>query len=64
MKIVFTVIKRKELGTVATIVKGFDPRAFTSVDDLQGAAAGVFPEARSRTRGLVPGAFRLIRPAA
>jgi uncharacterized protein YebE (UPF0316 family) len=52
--VVLTVIPRKELAGVVTIVKEFDPRCFYSVDDLQTAEAGVFPQAR----GAVPGPLR------
>jgi len=51
--IVFTVLKRKELEHVVAIIKGFDPKAFYSVDELQAAEAGVFP-AKGRWRGPVP----------
>ena len=40
VQIVFTVIKRKDLHNVLTIVKCFDPRAFYSVDELQAASQG------------------------
>jgi uncharacterized protein YebE (UPF0316 family) len=63
VKVVFTVIKRKELGNVVGIVKGFDPKAFYSVDDLQSAAAGVSPEPRGRARAVVPDAVRLFTSA-
>jgi uncharacterized protein YebE (UPF0316 family) len=60
--IVLTVVKRKEMGNVLTIVKGFDPRAFYSVDEIQAAGAGVFPAPRKRTRGLVPIPLQLALP--
>jgi uncharacterized protein YebE (UPF0316 family) len=48
VQIVFTVVRRKELEDVRAIIRRFDRQAFYSVDDLQSAAAGVFPVARSR----------------
>jgi uncharacterized protein YebE (UPF0316 family) len=42
-RVVFTVVKRKELDNVQKIIKSFDDRAFYSVGDLQTAARGVFP---------------------
>jgi uncharacterized protein YebE (UPF0316 family) len=54
VQILFTVIPRKDLGLVATLIKGFDPRAFHSVSDVQSAAAGVFPLARRRANAAVP----------
>jgi uncharacterized protein YebE (UPF0316 family) len=61
VQIVYTVIKRKELGRVLAIARRFDPRMFYSVDELHAAAAGVAPLPRRR---LVPaGLFRLPRAA-
>jgi hypothetical protein len=37
-------------------------RAFYSIDDVQAATEGVFPQAR-RPRGLIPGPIRLQRAA-
>jgi uncharacterized protein YebE (UPF0316 family) len=56
--VILTVIPRKELAGVVAIIKDFDPRCFYSVDDLQSAEAGVFPEARGGLRGAVPGPLR------
>jgi len=56
--VVLTVIPRKELAGVVAIIKEFDPRCFYSVDDLQSAEAGVFPEERGGLRGAVPGPLR------
>jgi hypothetical protein len=43
---VFTIVPRRLLGRVTTIIKGFDPGAFYSVDALQTAQAGVAPAPR------------------
>ena len=64
VKIVLTVLKRKELDQVVGIIKGFDPKAFYSVDEIQSAEAGVFPASRERWRGPVPLLPRVFRPAA
>jgi len=65
VKIVLTVVKRKELEAVVTIIKGFDAHAFYSVDEVQSAEAGVFPTAKERWRGAFPAASpRLSRHAA
>ena len=61
VEVVFTVIKRKELGAVLGLIKRFDPKVFYSVDDLQSAAEGVFPLGRKRARALLPAPFRLQR---
>jgi uncharacterized protein YebE (UPF0316 family) len=62
VQIVYTVIKRKELGKVLVIAHHFDPRVFYSVDDLHSAVAGVAP-LRRRIRGVVPSLFKLHRAA-
>ena len=49
--VVLTVIPRKELAGVVAIIKEFDPRCFYSVDDVQSAEAGVFPQGRSVVSG-------------
>jgi uncharacterized protein YebE (UPF0316 family) len=46
VKIVFTIIQRKELAVVRSIVEEFDPKAFFTVDDLHSASQGVFPSSR------------------
>jgi uncharacterized protein YebE (UPF0316 family) len=53
VQIVFTVIRRRDLGRVVALAKGFDPKVFYSVDELQEAAEGVSP--RRGLRGLFPG---------
>jgi uncharacterized protein YebE (UPF0316 family) len=58
VKIVLTVIKRKELAAVLAIIKHFDPRAFYSVDEIQSAAAGIFPAGRGRAKAILPSPFR------
>ena len=64
VQVVFTVIKRKELPNVVAIIKGFDPRAFYSVNELQAAAEGIAPASRSRLRGVLPLSLRFSRSAA
>lgn len=44
VQVILTVVKRKHLAEVAGIIQHFDPRAFYSVDELQSARQGVFPE--------------------
>ncbi len=55
VRIVLTVIKRKDWERVRTIIRAFDPKVFYSVDDLHSAASGVFPSDRRRVRALFPG---------
>jgi uncharacterized protein YebE (UPF0316 family) len=63
VKVVFTVVRRKELDTVLAVLRRFDPQAFYSVDEIQEAGPGIFPE-RKRVRGVVPPLLRLSRKAA
>ncbi len=62
--VVFTVIKRNQLGNVLTIIKDFDPKAFYAINDLKAAAAGISPIARGRTRALFSVPLGLFRSAA
>jgi uncharacterized protein YebE (UPF0316 family) len=55
VKVVFTVIQRKQLDAVLGIIRQFDERAFYSVDEIQSAEAGIFPASKGRLRGAVPG---------
>lgn len=64
VKVVYTIVRRKELENVVAIIKEFDPKAFYSVDDLQASEAGIFPVAKGRARGIIPGPLRLFRSAA
>jgi uncharacterized protein YebE (UPF0316 family) len=63
VRVVLTVVPRKELGHVTAIVEAFDAEAFYAVEDVQAAARGVFP-ARREARGLVPSLLRTSRQAA
>jgi uncharacterized protein YebE (UPF0316 family) len=51
VQVVLTVVKRRELDRVVTIIKRHEPRAFFSIDELQSVASGIFPD----RRGLLPG---------
>jgi uncharacterized protein YebE (UPF0316 family) len=63
VKVVLTVVPRKELDAVIAIIRRFDPGAFYSVDDLQEVAQGTFPQRRS-LRGLTPSLLQPFRRAA
>jgi uncharacterized protein YebE (UPF0316 family) len=64
VQVVTTVIKRKELNNVLSLIKQFDAKAFYSVNEIQAAASGIFPETKNRLRGEFPPAPRLFRTAA
>ncbi|MGE3807575.1 MAG: DUF2179 domain-containing protein, partial [Gemmataceae bacterium] len=55
VKIIFTIIKRKDIDSVIALVKQFNPKAFYSIDDLQSATEGIFPAAQSTAaRSIIP----------
>ena len=62
VKMVFTVVRRKELAVALEHIRRFDPRAFYSVDDIQDAESGIFPE-RKRPRGAIPDILQSFRKA-
>lgn len=43
VKIIFTIIKRKDLELVAQLINDHNPSAFYSVEDIRSARQGVFP---------------------
>ena len=55
VRIVLTVIPRRDLHNVVALLRHFDPNVFYSVDAIQSAAAGVFPLARHRTSSAMRG---------
>jgi uncharacterized protein YebE (UPF0316 family) len=63
VKLVLTVVPRKELDSVFAIVRRFDPHAFYSVDELQEVVQGTFPERRT-LRGFFPSVLQASRRAA
>ncbi|MFZ3079864.1 MAG: DUF2179 domain-containing protein [Bellilinea sp.] len=48
--VVYTVIKRKDIQAVMTIIHDLHPHAFLSIEQVQTAQAGVFPVASSGSR--------------
>ena len=47
VKIIFTIIKRKDLNAVSNLIEKFNPNAFYSVEDIREASQGVFPTSKS-----------------
>lgn len=50
VKLIYTVVKRKNLGNVVSIIHQVNPKAFFSVEEVRSAQEGIFP---SRTGALV-----------
>jgi uncharacterized protein YebE (UPF0316 family) len=63
VKMIFTVVRRKELEAVLVLIRRFDPDAFYSVDEIQEAGPGIFRQ-RKRVRGILPSLLHSFRKAA
>ncbi len=48
VKMVFTIIRRQDLGNVVGIIRDFHPNAFYSVEEVKSVAEGVFPKKTPR----------------
>ncbi len=44
VKMIFTIIKRKNVGAVVSIIQQYNPSAFFSIEDIRNANQGVFTE--------------------
>ncbi len=60
VKVVLTLVPRRELEVLLAIIRRFDSEAFYSVDEIQEAGPGIFPR-RERVRGAVPAVIRSLR---
>ncbi len=58
VKIIFTVVRRKDVALVTQIVKKFNPKAFCSVEDVREASEATFP---LNSGGSVFGLLNLLR---
>jgi uncharacterized protein YebE (UPF0316 family) len=58
VQIVMTVVKRRQLGEVVALIESHHPQAFYAVDEVQAAAAGIFPMPTRRRVGVLPTALR------
>ena len=59
VKVVFTIVPRKEVDGVVALIKKFNPQAFYSIEEIGFVEKGIFPLKKS-WRG--PGLLRLFRP--
>jgi uncharacterized protein YebE (UPF0316 family) len=64
VRVILTVVPRKQLPDVTAIIRAFDSEAFYAVEDVQAAARGVFPAARREPRGWLPAPLGPSRQAA
>ena len=44
VKIIFSLIKRKDLEQIKDVIRQFNPRAFFSIEDVRFVTEGIFPE--------------------
>ncbi len=56
VKVVFSVIRRKELSNVLRIIRDFDPQAFYAVDEIQSVGPSCYPAASKREGDLLEAA--------
>lgn len=47
VRLIFSIIRRKELDRVLEIVNQYHPKAFVSISDVRAVSAGIFPIARN-----------------
>lgn len=52
VKIIFTIIKRKNFPEVVNLIHTYNPKSFYSVEDVRLAKEGIFPSSHYQTKGL------------
>ncbi len=63
VRVLFTVVRRKEVDRVTGLINDFDPKAFYSVAELQAVNEGVFPMLRQRAARVVPNPLKMLQAA-
>lgn len=61
VKVVFTIVPRREVKNVAALIKEFNPQAFYSIEDVNFVAKGIFPLRRNWTNSRFLELFRLFK---
>jgi uncharacterized protein YebE (UPF0316 family) len=56
VKIIFTIVKRKAINSVLEIVRGCNPLAFYTIEDVRSVRKGVFPLFKAAGKGTGPAA--------
>jgi uncharacterized protein YebE (UPF0316 family) len=51
VKVIYSIIKRKDFQNVFDIIKSCNPKAFISVEEVRSAREGIFPQARRHYKG-------------
>jgi uncharacterized protein YebE (UPF0316 family) len=52
VKLIYTIIQRKNISNVLSIIHRTHPQAFLSIEDLRSTQAGIFPAVTTTQRGL------------
>jgi uncharacterized protein YebE (UPF0316 family) len=52
VKLIYTIIQRKNISNVLSIIHRTHPQAFLSIEDLRSTQAGIFPAVTNTQRGL------------
>jgi len=61
VKVIFMIIRRQNLKNVIEIIKGFNPNAFYSIEDIRFVSEGIFPLKKPGYSGIYLRLFRRIR---
>jgi len=62
VKVIYTIIKRRDVQQVVGIIKRFNPKAFYSIEEVRSAGEGIFPTGKQGLIKNFPNFFRLVRP--
>jgi uncharacterized protein YebE (UPF0316 family) len=58
VRLLFSIIQRRDLGRVMEIINRFNPKAFVSVEDVRAVSEGIFPSGRLKRVVIGPGTLR------
>jgi uncharacterized protein YebE (UPF0316 family) len=61
VKVIFTIIKRKDFEKIVSIVRKHNPKAFFSVEDIRMANEGIYPDQLPASQRLFGGLFSFVR---
>lgn len=61
VKVVFTIVPRREVGTVVELINKFNPQAFYSIEEVGLVEKGIFPIRKSWRDATLSGLFRPFR---
>ncbi len=62
VKLIYTIIKRRDIQRVVSIIKRFNPKAFYSIEEVRSASEGIFPSTKTGYKRNFLRPLRLERP--